>query len=126
MSRSKYHAVPTIVDGIRFASKAEARRYGELKLLQKAGEIRNLTLQPRFPLWAFRNGEPVLVAAYVADFGYDTAGGAAVIEDVKGTTTETYRLKKRWVEAQYDIRILETGRRKVRRVKRAASPREGQ
>ena len=46
----KYNAIPTTVDGIRFASKREARRYLELKLLQKAGHISDLELQPRFRL----------------------------------------------------------------------------
>ena len=40
-TQSKYHAVPTTIDNIRFASKAEARRYRELRLLEKAGEIAN-------------------------------------------------------------------------------------
>jgi hypothetical protein len=44
---SKYHAQPTVVDGIRFASKAEARRYGELMLLMKARVIWGLTLPGR-------------------------------------------------------------------------------
>ena len=37
-------------DGIVFSSKREMQRYAELKLLQKAGEIRELELQPEFPL----------------------------------------------------------------------------
>ena len=49
--RPKYRAVPTVIDGIRFASKAEARRYGELRLLEQAGEIRDLVRQPRFALY---------------------------------------------------------------------------
>ncbi len=43
---TKYRAQPTIVDGIRFHSKGEARRYQELRLLERAGEITNLELQP--------------------------------------------------------------------------------
>jgi hypothetical protein len=38
------------VDGIRFDSVKEARRYNELKLLERGGEIKNLELQPRFVL----------------------------------------------------------------------------
>ena len=48
--RNKYGAIRTKVDGINFASKGESRRYKELVLLQEAGHITDLTLQPRFPL----------------------------------------------------------------------------
>lgn len=41
---SKYHAQPTLVDGIRFASRKEAARYRELCLLERAGEIQGLQL----------------------------------------------------------------------------------
>jgi dsDNA-binding SOS-regulon protein len=67
---SKYGAVRTEVDGISFASKKEARRYSELKLLERAGEIADLQLQPRFPLTV--NG--VRVCTYVADFQYRDIG----------------------------------------------------
>jgi hypothetical protein len=109
----KYRAVPTVVDGIRFASKKEAARYGELKLLEKAGEVKELTLQPRFPLFSpgRGNGGPyarVHICDYVADFRYrEGPSGLLVIEDVKGVKTAVYRLKKKWFEAQYGIEILE-------------------
>src|SRR3990167_5299112 len=63
---SKYRNVATTVDGIRFASKAEARRYTELKLLERAGEIISLRRQVAFPIAI--NGEHV--CHYVADFEY--------------------------------------------------------
>ena len=109
----KYGAKATVVDGIRFASKAEAKRYGELKLLKKAGKVSDLTLQPRFRLsviglW----GQAVEIGAYVADFRYfhygePDAPGVLVIEDVKGMKTDMYRWKKKHFEAQYGIRITE-------------------
>jgi hypothetical protein len=46
----KYRAISETVDGHKFPSKAEARRYRELKLLQAAGKIRGLELQPVFKL----------------------------------------------------------------------------
>lgn len=103
MSVQKYHAVPTTVDGIRFASKKEAARYIDLKLLQIAGKIYNLELQPRYPLKI----EGVLVSTYVADFSY-TTNGKFVLEDVKGKPTPVYKLKKKLVKALYGIEILET------------------
>lgn len=114
MSRShKYGAQPTTVDGIRFASKAEARRYTELKLLEQAGEIRELELQPKFPLMAPGRGtggpyERVCLGHYVADFRYRAGPrGILTIEDVKGMKTPLYRWKKKHVEAQYGITIQE-------------------
>ena len=106
--RSKYNAKPTVVDDIRFASMAEARRYGELKLLERAGKISNLKLQPKYPL-VFLAGpgrEIVNVGTYVADFWYEGPQGS-VIEDVKGVRTPLYRLKKKMVEAIYGVTITE-------------------
>lgn len=91
------------VDGHLFDSLKEAKRYAELKLLQKAGEIAGLTYQIRYPLVV---GEQ-LVATYVADFLYCEANGAMVIEDVKGVRTPVYRIKKKLLEALYGIRIQE-------------------
>jgi dsDNA-binding SOS-regulon protein len=108
MSPSKYRAVRTEVDGITFASKAEARRYSELKLLEKAGEVKELELQPKFPLYAPTRSKQEQVTTYVADFRYRRGPkGILVIEDVKGMKTPVYRLKKKWFEAQYGLLITE-------------------
>ncbi len=93
---NKYRNVKTVVDGITFDSKAEARRYGELKLLEEAGEIHNLTLQPVFKCVIDRKK----VCQYRADFAYYTPE-RRVVEDVKGYKTAVYKLKKRLVEALY-------------------------
>jgi hypothetical protein len=108
----KYRAVATEVDGIRFHSKAEARRYSELKLLEKAGEVKELELQPKFQLYApQRSGPPEKVSTYIADFRYRRGPkGILVIEDVKGMRTPLYRLKKKWVEVQYGLKITEVSR----------------
>ena len=104
MRDHKYHARPTTVDGIRFASQKEARRYQELRLLERAGEITQLELQPRYRLDA-AGGE--FIGEYRADFRYLSVG-VEVVEDVKGVRTSLYRWKKRHVEAQYGIAITET------------------
>lgn len=105
---SKYHAQKTIVEGMVFDSKKEAKRYHELKLLEKAKQCEVLERQPVFPIRV--NG--VLVAEYRADFRWlDYKTGLEVIEDVKSPATrlkEVYRLKKKLVEAIYGIRIVET------------------
>lgn len=112
--RSKFNAVPTMVAGIKFASKAEANRYRELVLLEKAGEITHLLLQPACllyvtPLGASRRDptELIPVGTYRGDFQYLTKAGQVVIEDVKGVRTPIYQLKKRIVEALYGIAIVE-------------------
>jgi uncharacterized protein DUF1064 len=110
----KYGAKATVVDGIRFASQKEARRYGELKLLVRAGEITHLVLQPRFDLWAatpMLNGHHGIqcVGAYIGDFQYrdQRVGGYTVVEDVKGMKTPLYRLKKKLAEACHGITVVE-------------------
>lgn len=113
MTRHKYHAKPTTVDGIRFASQREARRYSELKLLQRVGEIRDLELQPEYPLAC--GGKPVLIrsdgypngrkAKYLADFRYVRAG-QVIVEDAKGKDLPLSRLKRALVEAEYGVRVV--------------------
>ena len=106
MSKNKYRAIPTWVDEIRFASKAEAKHYGVLKIRERAGEITDLELQPEYPIIV--NG--VRVAIYRADFRYmerTKHGVAQVIVDVKGMLTPVYKLKKKLVEAIYEIKITE-------------------
>lgn len=111
--KNKYRAKPEIVDGVRFASKREAKRYRELKLLSDAGLITELELQPKFKLG--RDEAPYLIrsagypngrrAVYLADFRYRHEG-ELVIEDVKGVDNPLSRLKRAIVEAQYRVRIV--------------------
>ena len=102
----KYGAKPTEVDGIRFASMKEAKRYQELKLLERAGEITALGLQPAYDLVA--GEDRTVIGVYRADFIYfDVRRKTTVVEDVKGFRTPVYRLKKKFVEAQYGITVRE-------------------
>lgn len=113
MRGHKYGAMATVVDGVRFSSKAEARRYQELTLLERAGQIKELELQPKFPLYVAhqRGGELHQVCTYIADFRYrEGPRGVLVIEDVKGCKTPVYRLKKKMFENQYGLAITEIGR----------------
>lgn len=110
--RHKYGAVPTVVDGHRFDSRAEAHRYGELALMQRAGVIHDLTPHPRFPLHTLdRDGQPAAIrigkraVVYVADFRYTDATGRIRIEDVKGFDTDTARLKRAIFEANYGTTV---------------------
>lgn len=114
-NRSKYHAKPEWRDGLRFASKREAARYGELKLLERAGAIQDLTVQPAYPLSVvklYRNGWPIDIATvgfYIGDFEYtDTQSGEIVTEDTKGFRTPMYALKRKLMAAIHGITIRET------------------
>lgn len=101
---SKYHNRRTVVDGITFDSKREATRYAELRLLEKAGEIRELGVHTRYQIVV----SGTKVGVYVADFDYrDLRTGEPVVEDVKGVRTAVYRLKKRLVKALLGIEIVE-------------------
>jgi hypothetical protein len=98
----KYGNRKTVVDGITFASAREARRWGELQLMQRAGYITDLERQVRFPMAV--NGKTV--CAYVADFQYQRAG-KRVVEDAKGFRTPEYKLKAKLMAAVHDIQIEE-------------------
>jgi dsDNA-binding SOS-regulon protein len=103
MPYMKYGNKKTVVDGITFDSKKEAARYVELKMLQQAGEIQDLLLQPSFEL---RVDGGKVVGRYFADFKY-RQGNRVIVEDVKGVRTDVYRLKKKIVEAVHHIQIVE-------------------
>lgn len=117
--KSKYKNQPIYSDGKRFASKAEAARYADLKVMQSAKLIDGLECQKAFKLEA--NGK--VVCKYIADFFYrDIRSGSLVVEDVKGYRTDVFRLKKKFFEACYpDVCFVEiqsaTYSRKFRRVK---------
>lgn len=102
---TKYRSIPTTVDGIRFPSIKEARRYQELKLLERAGEVCSLQLQPAYRIEV--NGETI--CKYVADFRYwDEKKQQMVVEDVKGYRTREFVLKKKLMRAVHGIDVLET------------------
>lgn len=106
---TKYRAKKTEVDGIKFDSKKEAKRYIVLKALEGKGEIEKLMLQPRFLLQeGFRkNGKAYRKIEYVADFMYEQ-DGKLIIEDVKGIKTDVYKLKQKLFEKRYqDLTIKE-------------------
>jgi len=106
----KYKAQRTTIDGITFDSKAEANRYWELKMLQRAGKIQKLELQPEFELvpglrW---NGKKLRTIKYRADFRY-IEDGIEIVEDVKGMLTKEYKIKRLLFLNQYpQYKFIET------------------
>ena len=103
----KYHNAKTIVDGIKFDSRLEAERYAQLKILERAGVIRDLELHPEYELIPLfrKNGRTWRRAVYKADFRYILAeDDRIIIEDVKGSTamiTDVFRLKQKLFEYLY-------------------------
>lgn len=97
---NKLRAVKTVVDGLTFDSKKEAKRYQELRTLQRAEIIKDLRVHPKYKLEV--NGE--LVTTYKPDFDY-LQDNTIVVEDVKGykggATWAYFRLKIRLFEALY-------------------------
>ena len=75
----------------------------ELKLLEKAGEIKKLQLQPRFTLQeSFKyQGKTERKINYIADFLYEEKNGQAVVEDTKGFRTDVYKLKRKLFLKRY-------------------------
>lgn len=111
---SKYGAKKVQIDGITFASKAEAKRYTELKILERAGHISNLELQPKFELapavkyTGAARAKPAL--RYVADFRYVDHLGNTIVEDVKGFKTDAYQIKRHLMLAIHGIEVVEARR----------------
>ena len=104
-SRSKYGNVKFSMDGFTFDSKAEARRYAELKILLRENKIKDLELQKEYELCpAYRDGitgKMVRPLYYKADFVYtDVETSKTVIEDVKGYKTDAYKIKKKLMGAK--------------------------
>ena len=123
---TKYKSKSIIIDGIVFQSKKEGRRWTELRMLERAGDITNLQRQVPYLLLpeqrapsteVYKKGSmagqpkpgPVLErkVVYIADFVYQE-NGETVVEDAKGMRTKEYVLKRKMMLYRYGIRIKET------------------
>ena len=100
MTKHKFHAIQTVRDGYKFHSKKEARRYDELNLLKRAGEIVFFLRQVPFHI-------PGNVT-YRIDYQIFWTNGEVTFEDVKGMRTPEYIAKKKIVEELYPIKIIES------------------
>ncbi len=126
MFKMKYHNIKTkTFDGIKFDSRKEARRWWELKLLERAGDIKDLQRQVKYILIPAqyetierysKKGERLKDGAklierecsYVADFRYvDLRTDETVVEDTKGVKTKDYIIKRKLMLFIYKIKIKE-------------------
>ena len=122
VSYKKYGNKMIEADGEIFDSKKEYRRWNELILLVKAGEISHLKRQVKYelipaqreaditgPRGGIRRGKLIeREVAYVADFVYTDKSGQIVVEDCKGLRTKEYILKRKMMLFFHGIRIKET------------------
>src|SRR3990167_4238943 len=98
---SKYRAKRVADSGYLFASKLEHRRYCELRLLEKSGEIRGLMVHPRYEIiWP---GETKRICIVELDFLYTDREGGIHNEDTKGRDTAMSRLKRKLLKAATGI-----------------------
>lgn len=119
-SSNKYNSKKVEVDGIVFDSKKEAKRYQELKLLEKSGAIQNLQRQVKYVLIPAQR-EPDIIGkrggrkpgrliekecSYYADFVYQE-NGKTIVEDTKGIRTTEYIIKRKLMLYLHGIRINE-------------------
>jgi len=104
---SKYRNVQTEYGGRQFMSKKEAEYAMQLDYMRKATSPRDKVVEwvPQVPFQVVLNGKKI--CKYIADFKVTYADGRVEIVDVKGVRTDVYRLKKKLVEAQYGIQIIE-------------------
>lgn len=127
MKKSKYGAKKITRDGVTYDSLKEYRRFCELSLLEKSGDITELRRQVTFPLIPTQCEEPCAVykkgknkgepkqgrvlereVNYIADFVYtNSLTGEVIVEDVKGFKTKDYILKRKMMLYFHNIRIRE-------------------
>lgn len=120
--KSKYGAKKTVIDGIEFDSKKEAKRYQELSWLQKTGAISDLRRQVKYVLIPAQREPDTIGArggikqgrlierevAYIADFVYyDHDFRQEIVEDTKGFRTPEYIIKRKLMLYLKGIRIKE-------------------
>lgn len=108
---SKYHNRKITIDGKTFDSLKEGRRYQELRLMERAGVIKDLQTQVPFKLIPAQKDETGKVieksVTYYADFAY-WENGRYIVEDTKGAKTDVYKLKRKLMLVVHGIRIRET------------------
>ena len=119
----KYNNKKVIVNGIKFDSQKEAKRYQELSMFEKAGVISGLQMQVKFLLVPAQyeiverhgkkgqklpSGKKCVEkeCSYYADFVYKR-GGETIVEDTKGFKTPEYIIKRKLMLYKYGIKIKE-------------------
>ena len=112
----KYKNKKIEIDGHTFDSRKEGNRYIELRMLEKAKVIKDLSRQVKYVLIPSQRGDDKKViereCAYIADFVYtDCKTGETIVEDVKGYrgggAYEVFKIKRKLMLERYGIQIKE-------------------
>ena len=102
---NKYFAKKTVAMGLKFDSRWEAERWGQLKAMERAGVVTQLERQIKYEL----SINDVKICNYIADFRYlleeEDGLSRLVVEDAKGIQTPEFRLKKKMMKAIHNIDI---------------------
>ena len=109
---SKYRNKKIIYDDFKFDSKLEYARYCELKYQKHAGYIKDFALQ--VPFQCVVNGKKICV--YKCDFSIKMPDDTMLYEDTKGVRTPVFILKKKLVEALFNVKIIEVVAKDVRKI----------
>lgn len=126
MGYRKYYNIKTKTsDGIVFDSHKEAVRWEQLRILEKAGKIRELRRQVAYEIIPaqyetyeryskngarLKDGVKLIERKvnYVADFVYtDAETGETITEDVKGVRTKDFIIKRKLMYAVHGIKVRE-------------------
>lgn len=109
--QNKYHNKKVQYDEMTFDSKKEYSYYLKYKLMEQAGEIKDLKMQVPFCLIeTVRLGDKTYrKTIYKADFTFIDKQGKYHVIDVKSpaTRTQVYKLKKKLMAWKYGIEIEE-------------------
>lgn len=102
---NKYFAKKTVAMGLKFDSRWEAERWGQLKAMERAGVVTQLERQVKYELTI----NDVKICDYIADFRYlleeENGLSKLVVEDAKGILTPEFKLKKKMMKAIHGIDI---------------------
>lgn len=108
--RSKFNAKPQVVDGVRFDSKRELKRWRELQLLERGGKISQLerqlvcVLARGVKIEGEKRARPAL--RYTVDFRYrDKETGSLVYEDAKGKADTAFRIRQHLMKSVHGIDV---------------------
>lgn len=98
---TKYKAKKCTMNGVNFDSKAEMNRYCQLRIMQMAGEIKNLKCHPAFDI----DYNEKHICKVELDFCYEE-DGMTIVEDVKGCDNALSKLKRKMVKAFHNVDVI--------------------
>ena len=107
IKRSKYNAVPTVYQGVRYSSKKEARFAENLELRRELGEFAYVLRQVPFDLSAgiIYRADFVTLSKETVDYG--VIRWDITVYEVKGMETPAWKLKHKLFKDKYPLIQLE-------------------